>query len=89
MDRALSNGRGCNVACSSEGEAYSLRQRIYTVRKLDRDASQRIFEPDDPRYGRSVYDALIVYPAMNDRGEIVCTIEVSSAERLEERVEDL
>lgn len=89
MDRALSNGRGCRVACSSVGEAYSLRQRFYTLRKGDRENSQKIFEPEDPRYGRSVYDSLIVYPAQDEEGGVLCVIEVSSAARLEERVEDL
>lgn len=95
MDRALSNGRGCRIGCANIGEAYGLRQRFYTLRKQDREANKKIFEPEDPRWGRSVYDSLIIYPAGGDVGNgdppnsIYCVIEVSSAERLEERVEDI
>ena len=89
MDRALGNGKGCNILCRDVGEANSLRQRFYTCRIIDREKNAKIFPPEDPRWGRSVYDALTIYPSLNDRGEVCCTIEVSSAERLEERVEDL
>lgn len=89
MDRALAGGRGVRIACSSLGEAYNLRQRFYTTRKHDRDQSRQIYEPDDPGYDRTPYDALIVYPATGEDDVIYCVIEVSSAERLNERIQDL
>lgn len=93
MDRALSNGRGCRVSIDSPGQGYSLRQRFYTMRLLDREANTKLFEPDDPRFGRSVYDALTVYIAAgNDEDppdSLYLMIEVSSEERYQSRVEDL
>ena len=93
MDRALENNRGCRVAVRDIGEGYSLRQRFYTLRKLDRANAQRIFEIDDPRYGRSIYDKLSVYIAGPNEDDpedsIWCVVEVASEERLLARVEDL
>ena len=93
MDRALANGRGCRVRCKDLGEAYSMRQRFYTARKLDREHNKRIYLPEDPRHRQSVYDALIVYPAAANEDDpsdsIWCVIETSTPNRLDERVEDL
>lgn len=89
MDRALSNGRGVKIACVDIGEANSLRQRIYTMRKIDREANTKTYPEDDPRFGRSPYDALVVYPALDADDSTCLVIEVSTAERLNERVEDL
>lgn len=93
MDRALSNGRGCRIQIANPGEGYSLRQRFYTMRLGDRAANCKVFDPEDPRYGRSVYDALTVYIASgNDEDppeSLYLMLEVSTEERLAARVEDL
>lgn len=93
MDRALENGRGCRVAIASIGEGYSLRQRFYTLRKSDRERAEKLFPNDDPRWGRSVYDALTIYVAGPNEDDpddsLFCVIEVASEDRLMERVEDL
>lgn len=93
MDRALENNRGCRVAIRDIGEGYSLRQRFYTLRKNDRARNEQIFESDDPRFGRSIYDALTIYVAGPNEEDppdsLYCVIEVSSEDRLMERVEDL
>ena len=93
MDRALASERGCRIRCLSEGEAYSLRQRFYTMRKLDRQFNYEIYPVDDPRHRQSVYDALTIYPAGPSEddppGTVWCVIEKSTANRLDDRVEDL
>ena len=88
MDRALENGRGVRISCDTPGDVYNLRQRFYTVRRLDRADNAKTYDTDHPLYGRSVYDTLIVYPA-SEGNTIYCVIEVSTPDRLEERIEDL
>ena len=93
MDRALANGRGCRILCNDYGGAHGLRQRFYTVRKLDRKRNKEIYPIEDPRHYQSIYDSLIVYPAGPGEDDppdaFYCVIEVSSADRLNDRVEDI
>ena len=87
-DRALANGRGVTLRVHSHGEAVSERARFYKMRELDRRASTKVFPSDDPRHGVSAYDRLVVSVAA-DGDQIVLLFEVATAERLEERIEEL
>lgn len=90
MDRAISNGKGVRVFCGpSLGDAVNLRQRAYRAREIDRRENRKIYEPEDPLYGRSVYDRLLMIPRENDADGWFLYIEVSTSERLEDLTEDL
>lgn len=89
-DRAISNGRGVRVSCSTLGEAHVLRSRLYKMRELDRKENKKIYsDPDHALHGRSIYDPLILTPSQSEEGQIYLVVEVSTAERLEERIEEL
>lgn len=68
-DRALAapSGDFVKITTKSKSAAKSFRQRVYALRSYDRGQSLKIYEPGDPRHGRSPYDALIV----NVEGEVV------------------
>lgn len=89
-DRALANGRGILVRVDSLGEAKSLASRVYKMRNLDRRENCRIYpDPEHPMHNASAYDALILTPSVQESGQFVLAIEVSTSERLEERIEEL
>jgi hypothetical protein len=89
FDRAIGNGKGVRVHCGDHGDVVNLRQRAYRARELDRKENRKVYAPDDPMYGRSVYDSLIFIPRSNDEDGWFLYIEVSSPQRLEEVMEDL
>jgi hypothetical protein len=89
LDRALANGKGVRIFCGDQATATGLRQRVYTLRKLDRRSSLRVYTPDDPMYGKSAYDAVICTPRVDTNEEWWLYIEVASPERLAEVTEDL
>lgn len=88
-DRAIANGRGVRVSCSTLGEAHVLRSRLYKMRDLDRKSNRKIYAEDHELHGRSVYDPLLLTPMQDEKGQIFLVVEVSSVERLEERIEEL
>ncbi len=89
LNRALANGRGIRVFCGDYGTANALRQKAYTLRKLDRSENRKIYDPDHPSYNRSPYDALVLTPRQAADGEWFLYIEVSSPEKLQHVIEDL
>jgi len=88
-DRAIANGRGVRVSCSTLGEAHVLRARLYKMRDLDRREPRKVYDPEHALHGRSVYDPLILTPSQDEKGQIFLVVEVSSAERLDGRIEEL
>jgi len=89
MDRALENGRGVLIDCSSEGEAIYTRQCCYSFRKTDRRKNREIYELGHPQHGVSVYDILTFYPALTEDDKWCCVIEVANANRFVGRMRDL
>lgn len=89
MDQALASEKGVRVRCDSLGQAYNLRQRFYSYRLMDRKENAKIYQPGDPLYNTSAYDKIIVLPEGDSAGNYWLRLEVSTAERLEARVEEL
>lgn len=58
FEKALASEKGIRVELPTKGQAVNLRQRLYTLRKLDRIASTDTFDIGDERYGVSPYDLL-------------------------------
>lgn len=57
---ALTSPRGVRVVRLTEGEAHSLRWRLFAAIKVLRQQSMEILPPDHPRYGRSDFDNLVI-----------------------------
>lgn len=60
LDRALDTEAGIRIECSSQGEAYQYRVKLHSARKIDRKLNRESRSPDDPFFGTSDYDKLIV-----------------------------
>lgn len=58
LDHALTTEKGIRVLLPDHGKAVHMRQRCYALRKLEKRASQDIFEIGDERRGTSAYDNL-------------------------------
>lgn len=61
LDAALRTRLGIrnNLGADSGGAQYQL-MRLHQARKLDREKSRDLFPEDDPRYGLSVYDTMVM-----------------------------
>ncbi len=60
LDRALDSSAGIRIEVPSKGEAYQYRVRLHTARSLDRRLNRQSRRSDDPQYGMSDYDNLVV-----------------------------
>lgn len=60
FDKALASERGLRIKLNKTGAAHNLRQRMSYYRQLDRRENKKIYQPDNPLWGRSQYDVLIL-----------------------------
>lgn len=60
FDSALESENGIAIDLETQGMATRLMQRLNTCRKLHRERSTTIYEPSDPNFGVSPWDALVV-----------------------------
>ena len=60
FDDAVAAPRGIRIPVGSDGEAHHLRLRLNHARVLLRDEAKRLYERNDPRWGKSEYDAFRV-----------------------------
>ena len=60
LDQALAATNGIRIPLHTRGAAYHLVTRLHYARKLSREEAQAIYAEDDPKWGTSVYDVLIV-----------------------------
>ncbi len=68
-DRALATGFGIRVPFPTRGAAQQIYVRMHSARVLSRRESIEIYEADDPAYGVSPYDILIVRQPRHDQGK--------------------
>lgn len=68
FDRALERGR-LRIGYATRGEAHQIYNRLQYSRVLDREENQRIYEADDPKWGVSAYDPLIVRAPREEGGK--------------------
>jgi hypothetical protein len=88
FERALGAPKGIRVVCKDRGAAFVLRSRFNYFRTLDREENRKTYQPDDPMYGKSVYDRLILrIPPKGDKDEHVLLIEPRSVEAFD--IEDI
>ena len=60
FDKANGTNQGCRVHVSDYNAAVNLRMRLHQCRHLDRREVRRIYQPEDPMYGSSGWDGLVV-----------------------------
>jgi len=60
LDKALASEKGVLLRFPDEKAAQTFRGRVHTLRYLDRKENKKIYAPDDPMFGRSAYDPLMV-----------------------------
>ena len=87
MEKALHSQRGVKVSFNTHGKAIQFRQQCYTARSKDRQLTKKIYGEDDPRYGRSSFDGLVVTIYPIDETEYEVRVEPSSL--LEIKVEEI
>lgn len=58
--RALETPKGIKVKCHTRAEAINLRSRLNYYRQMDRNENKKVYPPDHPQHGGSVYDKLIL-----------------------------
>lgn len=57
FEKAATSPNGLGVTLESPGMAVKFRQKMNAYRVLLRKQSKTLFEPDDPKFGLSPYDA--------------------------------
>lgn len=80
FNRALESAKGIKVLCRTSAEATNLRSRMNKWRKQDRENSKEIYPSDDPRYGTSIYDRIII---CKDKTGAELRLEIAAATRFD------
>jgi hypothetical protein len=60
LDKALESEKGVRLRFPDAKAAMTFKGRVHSLRFLDRKENKKIYPPDDPMHGRSVYDPLMV-----------------------------
>ena len=60
FEQALADPAGIRIAFDTHGQASIFCMRMQQCRSLQRAFHRRIYPDDDPRYGRSEFDPLVV-----------------------------
>jgi len=88
FDRALAAPKGVRIKCSSRGEAIVLRTRFNYFRKLNRKENKEVYTSDQPMWGKSAYDKLVLrVPPKGAEEDNTLFIEPRSVEDLD--IEDI
>ena len=76
LDRALASERGVSIKFSSHGQAIRFRHRAYSLRKILRDESAKVYAIGDFMYGRTAYDQLTFPDPDRVEGIEECTLRI-------------
>lgn len=60
LERAKDDPKGIRVRFKDNAAAQTFRSRLHYARQVDRRDNLQICSEDEPLYGRSVYDTLVV-----------------------------
>jgi hypothetical protein len=79
FDRALKAPKGIAVTVASPGQAVQLAQKLNHYRERLRKDSKKVYDPNHPAYGVSIYDKLQVKKDPdNDCRVIIRTYEITA-----------
>lgn len=95
MDKAKADKKGIRIRFADKATAQTFQARVHQARKIDRVDNTAIYEPDDPLYGKSVYDTLITRLRQDTEGRwwvylerLILKGEIESLSDGEEEIED-
>ena len=60
LDRALESTKGLTIRFENHSRAMSFRFRLYSARTADRKQNRLLYEPNNPLWGQSPYDELVM-----------------------------
>lgn len=80
FNQALQSPNGIRIRTASKGAAISMRARFYTLRKLEREASVNLYEPEHPLRGLSPYENLSI--SIEDNSVVIRHTEPITVEEL-------
>jgi hypothetical protein len=60
LDEALESNTGVRIRLEDDDVTEQWRVRLHRARQISRSESKERYQPDDPNYGKSVYDKLVV-----------------------------
>lgn len=69
FEAALRDPKGARARIGTQEACINMRTRMHYFRKLDREANERTYPPDDPKHGTSVYDPYVVRLFPDEDGE--------------------
>lgn len=58
FQRVMDSPKGCAVEFDTKGAAINFRQRCYSLNKNIRLMNKKVYQPDEPMYGKSEFDAV-------------------------------
>lgn len=83
LDKALDSPKGVRLSFEDKKAAVTFCGRVHSFRWRDRKENQKIYSPDDPMFGRSAYDPLML-KRVNET-----TVDVVKLEAVEFSLEEL
>ena len=89
MQRAIDAEKGIRVKVPDHGSAMRLRSRLHMARSLDRKNNRDLLPEDDPLYGKSEFDPLVVRFEAEGDEEWVRIEKMSAIAAAEHEVEEL
>lgn len=60
MAKALETERGIRVPCDDMRSTHRLRARMFTLRRIDRDANRKIYPEESVLHENSEFDKLVI-----------------------------
>jgi hypothetical protein len=60
LNMAVEDEAGARVRVPDRRDAVTLRVRLHTARRIDREENRLTYDKDHPLHGKSVYDKLVV-----------------------------
>ena len=89
LDRAIESPRGIQRLFADRGQAMNFRVRVQKARDYDRQQSMRVYDPDNPLYGQTIYAQITIrMPRFDEeRGKWVVKLERNLIENME--IEDI
>jgi len=60
FDAATNDPRGARALIGTQEQCINMRTRMHYFRSLDRKANEKVYPPNDPMHGTSIYDPYVV-----------------------------
>ncbi len=88
LEQAKDSSKGLRLRFRSNTDARNFRQRLYAARDRVRGRARRLYEPEDPMYGKSPYDGLTFFQDPNCQHNLLIreseSMDIEGLEEMEE-----